>query len=83
VNYIYAVATAKLFEFLLLINANAHHTDHQETLVLNFGCIMMIITRPYHALERWQAYHPPTRCKLQLVAGYISSALPGEGRPLQ
>jgi hypothetical protein len=69
VHYIYAVATAKLFEFLLLINANAHHTDHQETLVLNFGLHKDTIDyhEIHHALERWQAYHPPTRRKLQLV----------------
>jgi hypothetical protein len=65
----YADATAKLFEFLLLINANAHHTDHQETLVLNFGLHHDQTDNHeiYHALERWQAYHPPTRRKLQLV----------------
>jgi len=62
-----AGAPAKLFESLLLINANAHTTDHQETLVLNFGLHTSRYLDIQHALERWERYRPPTGRKLRLV----------------
>jgi hypothetical protein len=65
----HANTSAELFETLLLTDANAHKTHHQETLVLNFGLHheQTDYHEIYHALERWQAYRPPTRRKLQLV----------------
>jgi len=61
--------SSNLFKVLMRLNADAHKTEYQETLVLNFG--LHVDKTDYHgihtALGQWQAYRPPTGRKLQLV----------------
>ena len=51
------------------LNTKAHKTNHQETLVINYGLHRQTTDYQdiHRTLQRWQAYRPPTGRKLRLV----------------
>lgn len=59
-------ATRSMLSMLLRFNHNAHHTAHQETVVVNFG--LHSDTTDYgevrDALRQWSAYQPTRKLRL-------------------
>jgi hypothetical protein len=61
--------TETMYDDLVYLNSNAHQTNHQETLVVNYGLHheTTLYEEIHSTLQRWQVYRPPTGRKLRLV----------------